>query len=153
MNGSISKIMNKMLGIMGQDPRDLLTDEQINQLLDATFDKFDKDGSGQLEKPEFRKAWDFLGLEGTVNEQNAAFDAVDANASGIVDRGEFKSAIKNSRSNELSLTVIMTQMDGHLEGLDGIFSEYKKKLEKAKAEAQARLANSEEQFKMFQKTV
>ena len=66
MNGSIGKIMNKMLGMMGQDPRDLLTEDQINKLLDATFDKFDKDGSGQLEKPEFRKAWAFLGLEGSV---------------------------------------------------------------------------------------
>ena len=67
MNGSIGKIMNKMLGMMGQDPRALLTEDQFSKLLDATFDKFDKDGSGQLEKPEFRKAWDFLGLEGSVD--------------------------------------------------------------------------------------
>merc|ERR1712066_537928 len=97
MNGSISKIMNKMLGIMGQDPRDLLTDDQINQLLDATFDKFDKDGSGQLEKPEFRKAWDFLGLDGSIEEMNRAFDKVDNDRSGVVELPEFKSAIMDSR--------------------------------------------------------
>ena len=86
-------------------------------------------------------------------EQNAAFDKVDVDKSGIVDRTEFKKAITDSRANELSLTVIMTQMDGHLDGMESIFGEYKTKLEKAKKEAQDRLANSEDRFKMFQQTV
>jgi len=47
----------------------------------------------------------------------------------------------------------MTQMDGHLDGMESIFGEYKTKLEKAKKEAQERLANSEDRFKMFQQTV
>ena len=47
-------------------------------------------------------------------------------------------------------TVVEVQQ---LEGLDDIFAEYKTKLEKAKAEAQARMANSEERFKVFQATV
>ena len=63
-----SKIMNKMMGIMGQDPRDLLTDEQINKLLKETFKKFDKDGSGRLESPEFIKSWEFLRLKGSQDE-------------------------------------------------------------------------------------
>eukprot|EP00493_Phyllostaurus_siculus_P009768 UN09899 len=32
MGGSVGKLMNKMLGLMGQDPRDLLTDAQIDKL-------------------------------------------------------------------------------------------------------------------------
>merc|ERR1712183_315298 len=113
--GSIGKLMNKMLGIMGQDPRDLLSEDQVDRLLNTTFDKFDKDGSGELEKPEFRQAWEFLGLEGSVSEMNRAFDKVDMDKSGIVDRSEFKSAIKDSRATELSLTLLLTNLDGKID--------------------------------------
>jgi Ca2+-binding EF-hand superfamily protein len=153
VGGGIGKLMNKMLGIMGSDPRDLLTDEQINRLLDATFDKFDKDGSGELEKPEFRKAWEHLGLDGSVDEMNRAFTSVDYDNSGIVDRSEFKTAIKESRATELSLTLLLTNLDGELEGIDDIFNTYKEKLEESKKQAQMNLLNSEEAFKNFQQTV
>merc|ERR1711879_1048427 len=114
---------------MGQDPRDLLTDAQIEKLLNGTFDKFDKNGSGQLEKPEFRKAWEFLGLVGAVEEMNEVFDKVDTDNSGIISRSEFKAAILDSRSTELSLTVLLNNMDGQLEGLEDVFAQYRIKLE------------------------
>ena len=94
-----------------------------------------------------------MGLEGSVDEQNRAFDNVDVDKSGIVDRDEFKSAIKDSRATELSLTVLLQAMDGELEGFDDIFSTYKTKLEEAKKKAQMNLLDSEEAFKRFQKTV
>merc|ERR1712062_407 len=142
-----------MLGMMGQDPMDLLSDDQIDRLLNGTFDKFDKDGSGELEKPEFRKAWEFLGLEGSVEEMNRAFDQVDSDKSGVVDRYEFKTAIKDSRAAELSLTMLLTNLDGKIDGLDDIFNTYKTKLEEAKKRAQEDLANSKDRYAMFQKTV
>merc|ERR1712062_126534 len=142
-----------MLGMMGQDPKDLLSEQQIDRLLNGAFDKFDKDGSGELEKPEFRKAWEFLGLEGTGTEMNRAFDQVDSDKSGVVDRYEFKTAIRDSRSTELSLTMLLTNLDGQIEGLDDIFNTYKTKLEEAKRKAQADLANSKDRYAMFQKTV
>ena len=78
--------------------------------LSATFDKFDKDNSGELELPEFRKAWKFLELKGEDAEIDKAFKGVDVDNSGIVERREFCDAIKGARMAELSLSVLMTQV-------------------------------------------
>jgi DNA repair exonuclease SbcCD ATPase subunit len=121
MNSQLGNGMNKMMGMMGADPMDLLTDEEVDKLLVSTFQKFDRDNSGQLERPEFHKAWEFLGLEGSMDQVNRAFDGVDIDKSGIVDRREFCEAIRNSRLAELSLTVLLTNMDGHLEGMEQFF--------------------------------
>merc|ERR1712025_703398 len=121
MGSKISVVMNKMLGVMGLDPKDVLTDDEINKLLIATFEKFDTDKSKRLEKPEFLEAWRFLGLKGDEHEILTAFDQVDIDSSGFIDRDEFVNAIKSSRSTELSLSVLLEQMDGHLEGMDGFF--------------------------------
>eukprot|EP00492_Amphilonche_elongata_P002345 TRINITY_DN25_c0_g1_i4.p1 TRINITY_DN25_c0_g1~~TRINITY_DN25_c0_g1_i4.p1 ORF type:complete len:147 (-),score=45.93 TRINITY_DN25_c0_g1_i4:27-467(-) len=114
--------------------------------------KFDKDGSGQLEKPEFHKAWGFLGLKGEKAEIDLAFASVDVDASGIVDKSEFMKAIKSSRLTELSLTVLLEQMDGHLEGLESFFDDYKAKVEEAKLQASANLEAQEAAYKRFQAT-
>ena len=52
-------------------------EEQIQKLLVETYKKFDKDGSNQLELPEFQQAWEFLGLEGSDEEVKKAFVSVD----------------------------------------------------------------------------
>ena len=65
MGGQISKMMNKMIDIMGMDPMEILTDEEVDELLNKTFAKFDKDKSGKIENPEFHKAREFLGLKVT----------------------------------------------------------------------------------------
>ena len=57
MGGQVGKAIGKMLAIMNQNPEDILTEDEINNLLNATFKKFDKDGSGRLELPEFHKAY------------------------------------------------------------------------------------------------
>ena len=99
---------------MGKNPEDLLTEEQIQKLLRKTYKKFNKDGSNQLKFREFLQAWEFLGLEGSESEVRDAFKSVDKDNSGIVDRVEFCDAIKGSRMAELNLSVLLTQMDGHL---------------------------------------
>merc|ERR1712154_222339 len=109
-------LMGKMMSIFGQDPAELLTEEQIERILNATFKKFDKDGSGELEMPEFKLAWEDLGLEGTNDEMEEAFIKVDTNKSGKIDNREFNWALQSSRLAELSMSVLLTQMDGKLEG-------------------------------------
>eukprot|EP00492_Amphilonche_elongata_P002237 TRINITY_DN2502_c0_g1_i1.p1 TRINITY_DN2502_c0_g1~~TRINITY_DN2502_c0_g1_i1.p1 ORF type:complete len:71 (+),score=20.82 TRINITY_DN2502_c0_g1_i1:56-268(+) len=56
----------------------LLSDEQINKILEATFKKFDRDNSGELEMGEFHKAWKILKLRGTADEIDRAFFQIDA---------------------------------------------------------------------------
>merc|ERR550534_3550406 len=114
---------------MGQDPEDILTDEEIEKLLNATFKKFDKDGSNRIEEKEFIQAWKFLGLQGSEQEISRSFRQVDVDSSGYLDRREFSDAVRNSRNEELSLALLLGQMDGHLEGLEGFFNDYKKRLE------------------------
>lgn len=64
--------------------RDLLTDEQIDKILVETFNKFDNDGSGELEFPEFTEAWRFLGLKGSLDEIRNAYKTVDTDGSGKI---------------------------------------------------------------------
>merc|ERR1711953_1500711 len=131
MGSQMGNLMGKMMSIFGQDPAELLTEEQIDRVLNATFKKFDKDGSGILELPEFLKAWRSLELKGTDEEIQRSFTDVDTDNSGVIERPEFLKAIKGSRMAELSLSVLMTQMDGKLDGLEDIFNEYKTKREEA----------------------
>ena len=98
------------------------------------------------------KAWEFLGLKGSQDEISRGCDGVDTDGSGKISQTEFVTAIRESRSTELSLTVLLSQMDGHLEGMDGFFEKYKRSLEQAKANALANQANAEERFKKFQAT-
>jgi Ca2+-binding EF-hand superfamily protein len=135
---------------MGQSVEDLMTGEQIQRLLVATFNKFDADGSGQLEYDEFKQAFSDLGLNGSEKEIQEMFKKVDVDGSGYVDRVEFSNAVKSSRMAELSLNVLISQMDGKLDGLGDIFGDYKRKLESAKKQAGADLKISEENFAAFQ---
>jgi len=152
MNGKLGNVMSKMLSIMGQNPEDLLTDEEISKLLSQTFTKFDTDGSNKLESSKFFKGWEFLQLRGNDEEIGRAFASVDTDSSGFVDRDEFVAAIKNSRTTELSLSVLLTQMDGHLEWMDGFFETYKERVEKAKNEAEAGRMSAQERYRALQKT-
>ena len=103
-------MINKLMSAMGQDPTDLLTEQQINQVLEETFKKFDNDNSGILERPEFHKAWEFLGFDGSVEEVNTAFNGVDSDNSGMVDKNEFMFAVTTSRMADLSLSVIFLKV-------------------------------------------
>merc|ERR1712048_1285135 len=77
MQNQMGSVMNKMLGMMGKSVEDLMTGEQIQKLLVKTFNKFDEDGSGELEYPEFKDAFHALGLQGSESEIREAFNKVD----------------------------------------------------------------------------
>jgi Ca2+-binding EF-hand superfamily protein len=55
MDSNLGNVIGSMMQMMGMDPMDLLTDEEVNKLLNETFKKFDKDNSGSLDFPEFEK--------------------------------------------------------------------------------------------------
>jgi Ca2+-binding EF-hand superfamily protein len=153
MNKDMGALISKMMSAMGQDPSELLTEQQINRILSETFKKFDTDNTGLLERPEFHEAWAFLGLDGEREEVDGAFDSVDSDKSGKIDEKEFTWAVSSNRMADLSMSVILTQMDGKLDGLEDIFTEYKANLAKAQQEAQERLQNSQDDYMNFQATV
>jgi hypothetical protein len=86
MDGSLGKVIGSMMSMMGVDPEDILTDEEVTKLLSETFKKFDKDGSGALEKKEFFKAWDFLGLKGSQSEIENSYNGVDTDDQALLTR-------------------------------------------------------------------
>ena len=78
------------------------------------------------------------------------FYRVDVDGSGFVDRTKFTNAIKDSRIAELSLDIILSQMDDEIVGLNDIFADYKHKLKVANKQAGVDLKVSEENSKRFQ---
>ena len=74
-----------------------------------------------------------LGLKGSQAEIENAYNGVDTDGSGFVDKMEFISATKGARVEELSLGLLLTKMDGHLDGLAGFFENYKRRYEEAQA--------------------
>merc|ERR1712037_787854 len=100
VSGSINSLIADMLGV---DPKDVLSSEEIDSYLTDAFNKFDDDNSGELGSWEFAQAWVFLGLKGSESEIADAFKAVDTNKSGLIDINEFKTAIKSERFAESNL--------------------------------------------------
>merc|ERR1711937_354647 len=129
MDSNLGKMMGKMLSMMGMEPQDILTEEEVDRLLRATFNKFDKDSSKLLELPEFKKAWKFLDLNGDEDAIETAWSDIDTDGSGKINLIEFMNAVKSNRSTELNLSMLITQMDGHLAGMDDFFKNYKLRLE------------------------
>merc|ERR1711879_506390 len=99
-----------LANLMGIDPKDVLSEEEINKHLADAFNKFDEDNSGQLGQWEFTQAWFYLGLKGTSDEIDDAFKAVDTNNSGLVDLQEFQKAIKDERLLELNLGQFLNKL-------------------------------------------
>ena len=103
--------MNNLISdLLGVDPRDVLTDAEIKKHLTTAFNKFDKDGSGEMGTWEFTQAWLFLGLKGSEDEIQDAFNGVDKNNSGLIDLDEFVTAIKSERLLELNLTRVFDKL-------------------------------------------
>merc|ERR1711862_316846 len=74
MKSEVGDQMNSLISqLLNVDPKDVLTDEEINAHLTEAFNKFDKDGSGEMGQWEFTQAWIFLGLKGSESEIGDAF--------------------------------------------------------------------------------
>ena len=97
--------------MLGVNPQDILSGEEINAHLTEAFNKFNKDGSRQLGQWEFMQAWFVLRLKGSEEEEiNESFKNVDTNNSGLVDIDEFITAIKGCRMAELNLGSVLSKM-------------------------------------------
>merc|ERR1712079_225687 len=122
IGGQMNELFSKMMGV---DPRDLMTDEEIDKDLAEAFHKFDEDNSGQLGAWEFQQAWFFLGLKGDENEIKDAYAKVNTNAGDQIDIEEFMTAIKGERMVELNLKNVLTKMGVELQSKESMYEAFK----------------------------
>jgi len=66
----------------------------VDQIMEATFKKFDSDRSGCIDFEEFRAAWCWLGVDTSDSELKKTFEFIDADMSGEIDLDEYRLAFK-----------------------------------------------------------
>jgi hypothetical protein len=77
------------------------------KLIKETFDKFDKDGSGTIEREEIKKAASELGENITSEEFDKCFAVMDENKDGIITFQEFVTWWKLGRQNSALMKKIV----------------------------------------------
>merc|ERR1719166_617499 len=118
-----------------------MSEEEMDKILYDVFKKFDVDGSGTMELPEFKVAWrKELNLGGTDSEISKAFNDVDVDNSGVIEITEFKEAIKGERMAELNMKVIASNMENSIDSLADYMKNFKERYENAMATAKRRRA-------------
>jgi hypothetical protein len=126
MKADVTSDMNALMSnLLGMDPRDVLSEAEIDGHLEEAFKKFDEDGSGEMGTWEFTQAWFFLGLKGSEEEIQEAFKGVDTDKSGLVDINEFNQAIKSERMAELNLKHVLGKMGVNLQNVNGQYDRFK----------------------------
>merc|ERR1712241_837224 len=90
-------------------PRDTAKAE-MNREMRETFDRFDRNGSGELNLEEYKKAWKFLGRPGTEEEITTAFKNVDIDNSGYIEWEEFVFSLQGEDAQKYGLLADMEKM-------------------------------------------
>jgi Ca2+-binding EF-hand superfamily protein len=67
--------------------------------LKDTFNAFDRDGSAELQYPEYLESWRFLNQPGTDADIKKQFDGVDVDRSGFVEWDEYVFSIMEEQAN------------------------------------------------------
>jgi Ca2+-binding EF-hand superfamily protein len=84
-------------------PRDMQKAEAQREMRE-TFDKFDRNSSGELNLLEYKKAWKFLGKPGTDADMEAAFKGVDIDNSGYIEWDEFVFSLQGEEAQKYGIT-------------------------------------------------
>jgi len=104
----LSNCVNELCSITGK-PRDT-SKAEVHREMRTTFDKFDRNGSGELNLEEYKKAWKFLGKPGTEQEMEEAFASVDIDNSGYVEWDEFVFSLQGEEAMKYGLLADMEVM-------------------------------------------
>merc|ERR1712117_442853 len=112
----------------GMDAVKFMSVAEMDKILYDVFKKFDVDGSGTMELPEFKVAWrKELNLGGTDSEISKAFNDVDVDNSGVIEITEFKEAIKGERMAELNMKVIASNMKNSIQRYENAMATAKRR--------------------------
>jgi len=104
----LSECVNELCGITGK-PRDT-SKAEMNREMRETFDKFDRNGSGELNLMEYKKAWKFLNKPGTDEDMTNAFKSVDIDNSGYIEWDEFIFSLQGEDAQKYGLLADMEVM-------------------------------------------
>jgi Ca2+-binding EF-hand superfamily protein len=137
----MQRMMSKISGLAGLDAIKMMSEADMDQILTDVFNKFDVDGSGTMELPEFKVAWKReLNLGGSDSEISRSFMKVDVDNSGVIELNEFKKAIKGERLAELNMKVIAQNMEGTIDSLAKYMKKFQDDYKNALATAKRRRA-------------
>eukprot|EP00494_Astrolonche_serrata_P025454 UN25715 len=100
--GEVTKVLCDIAG----KEHDTKKGEEQRQMRE-TFDKFDRNSSGELNLEEYKKAWRFLGRGGTDDEIKKAFTTVDIDNSGFIEWDEFIFSLEGEDSKKYGLLADM----------------------------------------------
>merc|ERR1719461_2459226 len=138
-DSEMAKMIGKINGLAGTDAVSFMTEEEMDKILTDVFNKFDADGSGTMELPEFKMAWKKeLNLGGSDIEIAKAFNDVDVDNSGVIELPEFKQAIKGERLAELNMKVIASNMENSIDSLATYMQNFQERYDNAVATARRR---------------
>jgi Ca2+-binding EF-hand superfamily protein len=140
-DAEMQRMMSKISGLAGLDAIKMMSEADMDQILTDVFNKFDVDGSGTMELPEFKVAWKReLNLGGSDSEISRSFMKVDVDNSGVIELNEFKKAIKGERLAELNMKVIAQNMEGTIDSLAKYMKKFQDDYKNALATAKRRRA-------------
>jgi calcium-binding protein CML len=109
--GSAAKGGGKIVADLRRNLFNKFTDQALDlRDLRKVFDKFDKDGDGQIEPDEFYRAAKNLGWSGTEEELDESFMRADADGNGTIEWPEFRDWYKSK--NPDAVVKMMQEMEG-----------------------------------------
>jgi len=116
----LGECVGMLCSITGK-PRDMQKAEAQREMRE-TFDKFDRNSSGELNLLEYKKAWKFLGKPGTDADMEAAFKGVDIDNSGYIEWDEFVFSLQGEEAQKYGL---LADMEVTLQLLEEISTDLK----------------------------
>lgn len=143
----LGECVNSLCKITGK-PRDMEKAE-VNREMRETFDRFDRNASGELNLEEYKKAWKFLNRPGTDAEIAAAFAGVDIDNSGFIEWDEFVFSLQGEEAQKYGL---LADMEIMLSLLDEIAQDLME-LRGERSDAQRELYSVKDRLAMLQREV
>jgi Ca2+-binding EF-hand superfamily protein len=143
-NSEMSKMIGEVTKLYsdGASGLEYMSEAQMDKILTDVFNKFDADGSGTMEFPEFKLAWKKeLNLGGADMEIQRAFLLVDTDRSGVIELPEFIKAVKSERTPELNMKVIASNMGDSIKSLANYMQKYKEDYANMVSKAKRRRMN------------